>query len=436
MALRTFTFTVQSASQPTVLSETLAQMTAARPSAPMWSSELADTRYRYLCSKDQPLHAAGATAIYPNVNNVLLDTWGGGPAAGGRAALRGFNAGDQSTELLMGNAGPYALTGWDSQTGLWHVAGTTQSLPYSQTIVRYNPATDEIRRWSAAAEGDNTTALWQYGCAHNFGGSALDLVSRRIFRLLRTTGSSSEWAMGWAYIDDLVAGQNRATARRAINSTLISSNDFPPIVLLPNVGSAGTLLVMKTGTADWLLFDLATNQWSGTRTHAGIAYQFLPAKVYHDGYVYMAFARYADSSYTVADTTFWRVPEVGGTPENLGPTPVPMNGGAYFVDQITPWAANWFHTEFVSLGGAIYAFRHGDPRVAGNKGAVWRYNGTWTQVDEMPLVDMGVPITTSGGNYVCYAVCAVPEKNCVVMMNTANDSNGNLWGDRAVLWKP
>ena len=58
----------------------------------------------------------------------------------------------------------------------------------------------------------------------------------------------------------------------------------------------------------------------------------------------------------------------------------------------------------------------------------------------MPLKSMGVPLNTGagsqGGNYVQFAVGAVPDHNCVVLMNTANDINGSLWGDRAVVWKP
>ena len=72
-------------------------------------------------------------------------------------------------------------------------------------------------------------------------------------------------------------------------------------------------------TQDWRLFDLATNTWGATRTHVGfLALHPDPAKVYHQGYVYMAFGRY-DADYAVVDNTFWRVPEAGGAPENLGP---------------------------------------------------------------------------------------------------------------------
>jgi hypothetical protein len=422
----------------TALSATVAQLASQFPSSPAWSSELTDARYRYLASTEQPQHT-GTTAIYPNAANVLIGTWGEGATAGGRRALQGFNTSNASTELLMGANGPSNLTGWDSQTGIWHVAGTTGSNPFSQTLFRYNPATDEIRRWSAAAEGDNTTSLWQYGGAHNFGGSVLDVRSRRIFRLLRTSTSSNQWAMGWAYIDDLVAGQGRTAARRAINPTLITSESFMPIELLPNVGSAGSILVMKVGTADWPLFDLATNEWSGTRTHAGISFSMLPATVYHEGYVYMAFARHSDALYTISDNNFWRVPAAGGAPENLGVPPTPMNGAANFNGD-PDWQGDWFHTEFVSLNGAIYAFGCGNPNTPGENGTVYRYNGSWTLVDEMPLKAMGVPLNegtgSAGGNYDCFSVCAVPDHNCVVLMNTALGINGSFWGDRAVVWKP
>lgn len=439
MATSTTTFTLTvTAPATTVLGDIVAELTAEFGTAAAWSNELTDTTKRYLVDS-HPLRDPSTPKI-----NDLIDSWGGvEPLTGSRRTLQAYNTSNMSTQILAGAAGPYAASGWDSQTGMWHVAGTTGSNAYSQTIANYNPATDGIKHWQGSSEGDNSSALWPLGGAHNFGSSALDLKGRKIYRLLSNSAQNGG-QMAWAYIDDLRAGLDRANARRGINTTDALGCYLDPMIHFPDAGAAGQIFVMnwsRNSTPVWPCFDCATDQWVPANDFAPpLPMAALPVRAYYDGYNYIAA--------NLPGNIFWRVDAAGNFTE-MAPTPVPMNGWSY-VQYVFSGGTEWdgqynlFNAQFVAMNGSIYSFFPGDQSVAGYYGAVYRYDiaGDYWEgpIDQLPQQAIGVPFSTPGAGYtaifVAYSVCAVPELNCVIFMQNRGGLVNPSTSDVAVVWKP
>ena len=378
----TFTVTAPSTGAQAIRNSLVAQF----PSTPAWSSELSVPAY---------LGLSGSVKI----NDVI-------PArdTAGASNFSAFNApntaGNTSTLLYWtGKAKWYAANGGE----IWYSAGTTGKYPGTFTLVRYQLATDEFRHWQGDSYSDNVNSNFgNYGCPHNFDGTALNPASGAIYCSLPEP-YSGDYALALGVWD--TSTKTGTVHEQAAGYTGLGN--YYPIEFLPEMGASGTVLVFIYGGAGrpvrrWnLALNGGAGGWDSEISNPYAA--TMGPTCYFGGKVYFCSG--------ASDLKFYSIDAAGSFDATLPNTPVVMDNGSTLAT----------HAILCPIGSFIYAFVNR---------SVYRYDPaakSWGSgaYDTFPWAAVGGDVDAE------FTVAPIPTLGVALLVRSIDD-----WTHQALLWKP